>query len=66
MIIKNIFKITVLSIAVSYTLYAKDFGTKLETLTVTAQKVEENIQDIPISLTVFDEFDVEDRKIESV
>ena len=39
---------------------------KLETMTVTAQKREENVQKVPISMTVFDEFAIEDSKIESV
>ena len=39
---------------------------KLEELTVSAQKQEENVQDVPISMTVFDEFAIEDRKIESI
>lgn len=44
---------------------AKDIK-KLDAVTVTAQKVEENIQDVPISISVFDEFDIEDMQIESV
>ena len=39
---------------------------KLETMTVTAQKQEENVQEVPLSITVFNEQDIEDRKIESV
>jgi len=39
---------------------------KLEEVTVTAQKREENVQEVPISITVFDEFAIEDRKIESI
>ena len=66
MIIKNTITITMLSIAVSSILYAQDLDTKLDVLTVTAQKVEENIQDVPISLTIFDEFEIEDRNIKSV
>jgi len=38
----------------------------LNKLTVTAQKVEENIQEVPISISLFDELAIEDRKIESV
>jgi len=38
---------------------------KLDTMTVTAQKTEQNIQDVPISLTVFDDIGIEDRKIKS-
>ena len=39
---------------------------ELETITVTAQKQEENVQEVPISVSVFNELDIEDRKIESV
>jgi len=39
---------------------------QLDTVTVTAQKVEENIQEVPISISLFDEFAIEDRKINSV
>ena len=39
---------------------------ELETMTVTAQKQEENVQEVPMSITVFDEQDIEDKKIESV
>jgi iron complex outermembrane receptor protein len=35
-------------------------------LTVTAQKTEENVQEVPISMTVFDAIAIEDSKIESV
>ena len=38
----------------------------LGTMTVTAQKQEENVQEVPVSITVFNELDIEDRKIESV
>ena len=33
---------------------------------VTAQKQEENIQDIPLSITAFEEYAIEDRKIETI
>jgi iron complex outermembrane receptor protein len=39
---------------------------ELETMTVTAQKQEENVQEVPVSITVFGEQDIEDKKIESV
>jgi len=39
---------------------------ELETMTVTAQKQEENVQDVPMSITVFDSLDIEDKKIESM
>jgi len=52
----------------------KSHGTKaaspknvlLDTVTVTAQKTEENIQDVPISMSVFDAFSLEDKSIDTV
>ena len=35
-------------------------------MTVTAQKQEENVQEVPMSITVFDSLDIEDKKIESI
>jgi len=66
MFIQN--KIT-LSLATAFilanNLHAKEIQS-LDTIMVTAQKTEENIQEVPISMTVFDEFSIEDRKIESI
>jgi len=53
------------SIFLVNSIYAKDVN-QLDTVTVTAQKVEENIQEVPISMSVFDEFSIIDRKIESI
>ena len=39
---------------------------ELETITVTAQKQEENVQEVPMSISVFNELDIEDKKIQSV
>ena len=39
---------------------------KLEELTVSAQKTEEKVQEVPISMTVFDEYSIEDQLIKSV
>jgi iron complex outermembrane receptor protein len=39
---------------------------ELGTMTVTAQKQEENVQEVPVSITVFDSLDIEDKKIESI
>jgi iron complex outermembrane receptor protein len=39
---------------------------ELGTMTVTAQKQEENVQEVSSSITVFNELDIEDKKIESV
>ncbi|MCK4347573.1 MAG: TonB-dependent receptor [Thermoplasmatales archaeon] len=38
----------------------------LETMTVTAQKQEEDVRDVPISTSVFSEIDLEDKMIETV
>ena len=39
---------------------------ELDEITVTAQKQEENVQEVPMSVSVMTDLDVEDRKIESV
>ncbi len=39
---------------------------ELKSITVTAQKQEENVQDVPVSVTVIGEQEVADKKIESV
>ncbi len=39
---------------------------ELDTITVSANKQEENIQDIPFSITVLDQIDLEDKKIASL
>ena len=39
---------------------------KMESITVTAQKQEENVQEVPVSITVFTAQGIEDRKIETV
>jgi len=44
-------------------LNAKEKTTKLENLIVTAQKQEENVMNVPISLNYFSEFDIEQRDI---
>ncbi len=40
--------------------------TSLDTVIVTANKQKENIQDVPIGITVFDDFTLEDKNISSV
>lgn len=45
--------------------YARDEKT-LDKIVVTAQKIEENAQEVPVSMTIFDELSIEDKKIESV
>lgn len=39
---------------------------ELEEIKVTAQKIEENIQDVPISTTVFDEFSIQDKMLDKI
>ena len=39
---------------------------ELGKMTVTAQKSEENIQDIPLSITAFDEFSLEDKNVKTI
>ena len=39
---------------------------QLETIKVTAQKQEENVQEVPVSITVFNEQDIEDKNIGSI
>ena len=63
-IIKTILMFTASFIFTQY-IHA-DESTSIDSITVTAQKMEENIQDVPISITVFDEFDLEDKRIKSV
>jgi iron complex outermembrane recepter protein len=41
-------------------------NTYLEDITVTAQKKEENIKNVPISITAFDEISIEDKSISSL
>lgn len=55
----------VASLILSQSIYAND-SKKLDTVIVTANKMEENLQEVPISMTVFNEFAIEDRKIESI
>ncbi|WP_321390041.1 hypothetical protein [uncultured Desulfuromusa sp.] len=40
--------------------------TDIDTITVTAQKREENIQDVPVSMSLFDSMAIEDRMIETI
>jgi len=54
------------SLILSQNLYAEDTPKSLDSVTVTANKIEENIQEVPISMSIFDEFSIADRKIESI
>lgn len=53
------------SIILCSNVYAKDVK-QLDSLTVTAQKQEENIQKVPISMTLLDEVNIADRNIENI
>jgi len=58
-----------LSIVTSLLLYSNihaDDVNKLEKFTVTAQKTEENIQNVPISITLLNEFKVKDKNLERI
>ena len=46
-------------------IYAKDLTT-LDKVTVTAQKTEQNLQEVSASISVFNEFDIEDKDIQKV
>lgn len=45
---------------------ANDEALSLENVTITAQKQKENLQEVPLSVTVFQESDLEDRNIRSL
>lgn len=53
------------AIILTNNLYAKD-AKQLGTVTVTANKVEENIQNVPQSITVIDEFTLEEKGIKNI
>ena len=66
MCLNNILKLSLLSLVTSHMLYADDSTQKLDSVTVTANKIEENIQDVPQSITVIDEQMIEQKGIKSV
>ena len=55
----------IVSVLLSSNIYAKDVAS-LDVVTVTAQKQEQNLQEVSASITVFDEFEIEDKNIEKV
>ena len=55
----------VTSLILANNLTAQDINS-LDKLTVTAQKVEENIQEVPLSISLFDEFEIDDKNIKNV
>ena len=66
--IKKLVKVTTLSIIASSALYAQEVEStnKLDNVTVTANKVEENIQDVPQSITVIDEEILQEKGIKTI
>lgn len=55
----------ILSLLLANNIFAKDIAS-LSPVTVTAQKSEENVQNVPISLSVFDEISMEDNSISTL
>lgn len=65
MSLKNLMKISLLSIITSNIVLANETK-KLDEITVTANKVEENIQDIPQSITVIDKEILEEKELDTL
>ena len=61
----NYKKIIVLSV-VTYSILTANEVTKLEEITVSANKVEENIQDVPQSISVISEEELEEKGIKTI
>lgn len=62
---KTLLKITMLSFIASNLIYASETK-QLDSVTVTANKIEENIQDVPQSITVIDEEILKEKNIDSI
>lgn len=58
-------KVVLISVVLAFCLHADEVK-NLSDMTVTAQKTEENVQDVPISMSVFDEISIEDKQIENL
>jgi len=60
--------VAALMVACLWTLpaYAEEEEAVLETMTVTAQKQEENVQEVPMSISVFSEQNLEDAEVKSL
>lgn len=61
-ILKYMVFVKVISLVLISNVYAKKM-TSLESVNVTAQKSEENVQKVPISISVFNDIDIEDKSI---
>lgn len=62
---KNIFCLVLCSIIMTQGI-AQDKIDKLDDVIVVSQKIEENIKDVPISITFFNEFEIEDAGINNI
>ncbi len=60
---KQLALLAALSILIPYQVQAEESSLSLETITVTAQKQEENVQNVPISMDVFSAMDLEENRI---
>lgn len=63
--LQKLLKYSMISIVVGNIVYANE-PQKLDTLTVTANKVEENLQDVPQSITVLDVEEINEKGIKTV
>ncbi|RXJ81163.1 TonB-dependent receptor [Arcobacter sp. F2176] len=64
--IKELMILSVLSLATATTLYGEGSAQEMDNITVTANKVEENIQDVPQSITVISGEILEERGIKTI
>ncbi|PIE73104.1 MAG: TonB-dependent receptor, partial [Deltaproteobacteria bacterium] len=58
----SVVAVLILFISLSFA-YAEDDVNNLGTITVTAPKIEENLEDVPIAVSVFDDVSLEDKSI---
>lgn len=66
MSVRKIMKFTIVLVMVSNILLADESTKNLETLTVTANKIKENIQDVPQSISVIDEDILQEKGIKNI
>ncbi len=62
---KKVISLSIFTSSLLSSIYAED-SINLETITVTAQKSEENVQNVPISISVFNEISLEDKSISTI
>jgi len=63
--IENLFKMGFISVTLSSALLATQ-STKLDSVIVTANKLEQNVQEIPQSISIIDEVTIEDRGLDNI